>query len=222
MKTTAIIPAYNEAQNIADVLKVVVKHPLIDEVIVIDDGSKDNTTEIAKKYTEKVITLNENLGKGKALDIAVDSTDAKVMLFLDADLINFTSDHVTTLLRPVVEGEYDMSVGAIERPNMKSLNKKQEILESPFSGMRALKREVWDIIPEEYRNKFYLETALTYIARRKGVKIKPLVLHGVTHVIKEKKLGLAKGHWARWKMHFNIVFAGILVRLKKRQHGITS
>jgi len=222
MKTAAIIPAYNEGLSIANVLKIVVDHPLIDEVIVVDDGSEDRTSIIAKQYTRKVITLNENIGKGKALDIGVDSTDAEVMLFLDADLIHLDRDHVTTLLRPVVEGEYDMSVGALERPNIKILNKKQEKLESPFSGMRAITRDVWNIIPRDYKNKFYLETALTYIARKKKLKIKPLVLYGVKHIIKEKKHGLVKGHLLRWRMHFHIALAGILVRLKKRRYGITS
>ena len=222
MKTTVIIPAYNEEKTIAEVLKIVQGHPLIDEVIVVDDGSGDRTTQIAKQYIEKVISLSENMGKGKALDIGVDSTDAKIILFLDADLLNLNRDHITTLLRPVMEGEYDMSVGAIERPNMKSLNSKHEVLESPFSGMRAITREVWDIIPEDYKNKFYLETALTYIARKKKLKIKPLVLYGVKHIVKEKKHGFIKGHLLRWKMHINIVFAGILVRLKKKKHGITS
>jgi len=222
MKTVTIIPAYNEAQSIANVLKVVVGHPLIDEVIVIDDGSEDETSNIARKYTDKVIILDENLGKGKALDIGVGSTDAKVILFLDGDLTDFNRDHVTMLLRPVVEDGFDMSVGAIDRPHLKTLNNKQQILESPFSGMRAIKREVWDIIPDEYKNKFYVETALTYIARKKNLKIKPMVLPGVSHIIKEKKHGFVKGHLARWKMHFNIVFAGILIRLKKKKYGITS
>jgi len=68
MKTVAIIPAYNEEKSIGNVLDMVVNHPLIDEVIVVDDGSVDSTSLVAKNHNaSRVITLKENVGKGKAL-----------------------------------------------------------------------------------------------------------------------------------------------------------
>ena len=49
MKTTAIIPAYNEEKRIGDVLEAVKKSRLVDEIIVVDDGSEDKTAEVAKR-----------------------------------------------------------------------------------------------------------------------------------------------------------------------------
>ncbi len=216
MKTAAIIPAYNEEKSLGDVLNVVVGHPLIGEVIVVDDGSKDSTSVVAKAHNvSRVITLNENGGKGRALDIGVQNTEADIILFLDADLIGFRQIHVTNLIKPVIDKECEMTVGAIDRSKLSSaLNRKLNRIESPFSGMRAIKRNVWDIVPEAYKNKFYIETAITYLAKKKGIKVKPMVLTGVTHIIKEKKMGFWKGHWARWKMHWNIIWASILLRIK--------
>jgi hypothetical protein len=89
--------------------------------------------------------------------------------------------------------------------------------------MRAIKGGVWDIVPDEYKNKFYIETAITYLAKKKKIKVKPLVLTGVTHIIKEKKMGFWPGHWARWKMHLNIVWASLLLRTKRaKKYGLSN
>ena len=225
MKTVAFIPAYNEEKSIGNVLDMVVNHPLIDEVIVVDDGSVDSTSLVAKNHNaSRVITLKENVGKGKALDIGVKNTEADIMLFLDADLINFKSVHVTNLIKPVMDNECEMTVGAIDRSKLSlALNRKLNRIESPFSGMRAIKRSIWDIVPNEYKNKFYIETAITYLAKKKKIKVKPLVLTGVTHIIKEKKMGFWKGHRARWKMHWNIVWASALLRIKRaKRYGFSN
>jgi len=122
MKTVAIIPAYNEEKSIGNVLDMVVNHPLIDEVIVVDDGSVDSTSLVAKNHNaSRVITLKENVGKGKALDIGVKNTEADIMLFLDADLINFKSVHVTNLIKPVMDNECEMTVGAIVREGIRKV-----------------------------------------------------------------------------------------------------
>ncbi|MBU3964349.1 glycosyltransferase family 2 protein [Patescibacteria group bacterium] len=225
MKTAAIIPAYNEEMGLGDVLDVVVNHPLIGEVIVVDDGSTDSTPIIAKEHNaSRIIILNENIGKGKALDIGVKNTEAEVILFLDADLIGFKQIHITNLIKPVIDGECEMTVGAIDRSKLSpALNRKLSRIESPFSGMRAIKRSVWDIVPDEYKNKFYIETAITYLAKKKRIKVKPLVLAGVTHITKEKKMGFWKGHLARWKMHWNIVQASVLLRIKRaKKYGFSN
>lgn len=225
MKTAAIIPAYNEEKSLGQILDVVVNHPLIDEVIVVDDGSIDSTSLVAKNHNaSRVIILNENVGKGKALDIGVQNTEADIILFLDADLIGFKNIHVINLIKPVIDDECEMTVGAIDRSKLSpALNRKLNRIESPFSGMRAIKRGVWDMVPDKYKNKFYIETAITYLAKKKKIKVKPLVLIGVTHIIKEKKMGFWPGHWARWKMHSNIAWASLTLRAKRaKKYGLSN
>ncbi|MFH0876549.1 MAG: glycosyltransferase family 2 protein [archaeon] len=86
MKISCIIPAYNEENSIAKVLQAVKKVRTIDEIIVVDDGSKDNTSKIAKGLGVKIIKHKKNRGKGAAIKTGIMSSVGDILLFLDADL----------------------------------------------------------------------------------------------------------------------------------------
>ncbi len=87
MKSCAVIPAYNEEKTIAEVVLKAKEH--VDFVIVVDDGSKDKTAEIAKKAGAVVVRHGRNLGKGKALSTGIERArelGVDAVVFLDADL----------------------------------------------------------------------------------------------------------------------------------------
>ncbi len=86
-RVAAVIPAYNEEKNIADVLKALLKSPELDEIIVVDDGSKDKTAEISEKLGVKVIRLSGNQGKGRAMQEGLKATQTEIIVFFDADLL---------------------------------------------------------------------------------------------------------------------------------------
>ena len=111
MSVIAIIPALNEATTIKSIIKVVKKNKLIDRILVVSDGSTDDTATIARKCGVDVIELKENVGKGGAMSIGVKQSHEDIILFLDADLIGLTSKHITDLLKPVLNNEASMSVG---------------------------------------------------------------------------------------------------------------
>jgi glycosyltransferase involved in cell wall biosynthesis len=89
MESIAIIPAYNEEKTIGHVLAVLKNTSLINKIIVVSDGSTDNTVQVAKSYEVEVIELCENRGKGGALKAGLDNNKADVVLFLDADFSYF-------------------------------------------------------------------------------------------------------------------------------------
>lgn len=108
----AVIPAYNEAERIGDVLSAVCAVDEIAEIIVVSDGSTDGTAEVARKAGPKVkvLELSSNQGKGAALLAGVHATKATALVFLDADLVGLTPKHVRGLLRPVLTGGTLMAV----------------------------------------------------------------------------------------------------------------
>jgi glycosyltransferase involved in cell wall biosynthesis len=91
--TFAIIPAHNEEKNIAKVLSKVKKY--VDYIVVVDDGSSDNTSKIAKEAGCIVLRHLVNLGKGAALKTGCDfaiNNEAKMLIVLDADAQHDPSD----------------------------------------------------------------------------------------------------------------------------------
>jgi glycosyltransferase involved in cell wall biosynthesis len=101
---TCLIPAYNEAARIGGVLDAVLGHPLLAEVVVVDDGSTDGTADLVRGRGARVIRTPGNLGKTKALALGLRGVRTSHVVLIDADLIGLTPATVTALIAPVAEG----------------------------------------------------------------------------------------------------------------------
>src|SRR3970040_2398726 len=94
----AIIPATNdEAPTIGGVVRAALDAGTVDEVIVIDNAATPETVRLASALGASIVPCRE-LGKGQAMAAGVAATDAEIILFLDADLIGLTVDHVDALV----------------------------------------------------------------------------------------------------------------------------
>lgn len=108
---SCIVPAYNEAARIGSVLDAVCGHALVDEVIVVDDASKDGTAEVAAaRGGARVLRQAANGGKTLALHRGLSEAGGDLVLLLDADLTGLTAEHVARLIDPVASGRASMSV----------------------------------------------------------------------------------------------------------------
>lgn len=206
MKVAAIVPAYNEAGNVGNVLKILLSSPELNEVILVDDGSIDNTSQIGRDLGAKVITLNPNMGKGGAMIKAVESTDAQIVVFFDADLINLKTEHIPRLLYPIKNGNASMCVGIRGRlggwPKMLS---KIAPITCVIGGERAMKREVFLGVPKKFVKGFSVEIALNNFCKVNKLKIMLTELSGLDIITKEKKWGLWKGLRNRVKMIWQLI-----------------
>ena len=199
---TVIVPAYDEQETIASVVAVLVDHPLVDEVIVVSDGSSDGTAENARSAGARVVELPENMGKGAAMQTGLSVSSADIVLFLDADLIGLRPEHVDHMLMPLIEGEVQMTVGVFEG-GRGATDFAQQI--APFlSGQRALRRNVLDDIDDMAESGYGVEMALTRYMRRHHANVAEVVLQDLTHRMKEEKRGLVKGFASRMKMYWEI------------------
>jgi glycosyltransferase involved in cell wall biosynthesis len=203
METIAIIPAYNEEKNIGHVLSVLTDVALIKKVIVVSDGSTDDTVNVAKSYGVEIIELAENRGKGGALKAGLDNFQADVVLFLDADLLGLTEKHVLNLVEPVINDEADMTIGIFEKGRI-ATDLAQKM--APYlSGQRALKFSLLEKISDLDVARFGVELALNRFMESSNIRVKEVLLYDMSHVMKEEKMGVWKGMAARMKMYWEII-----------------
>ncbi|MHB1126585.1 MAG: glycosyltransferase family 2 protein [Bacillota bacterium] len=202
MKVSAVIPAYNEEKTVAEVVRVLRSMPEITEVIVVSDGSEDGTAAMAREAGAVVIELPENTGKGGAMMVGAEHTREDVLLFMDADLIGLQKEHIYDLITPVIFGEAQMTVGIFD--SGRPLTDLAFQLAPQFSGQRAVLKGIFKAICHLEATRFGVELALNRHAARQNLVVREVVMHQMTHIMKEEKLGLARGLVARAKMYWEI------------------
>jgi len=197
---SAIIAAYNEEKTLAEVLGVLTRCRLIDEVIVVSDGSTDRTVEIARGFDVATIALRENRGKGYAMRVGVDYASHDLLFFVDGDMFNLTEEHITSLLKPVLRDECDMNIGVRNRGPIRNFFHLQMKVGPVLSGIRVMRRFVWDTVPLRYQERFKIEAALNFFCSRAGYRQRQTTIYNLGHLIKESKRGLSRGLNDRWDM----------------------
>jgi len=212
-RVAAIVPAFNEQETLADVLKVLKETPLVDEIVVVSDGSTDDTVTIARAMGARTIHLRRNHGKGTAMATGVANTTAPVLVFVDGDIMNLSGYLLYQLIDPVISGGAAMNVGIRHRGWL--LDAVHGRFGPLLSGIRCLERRVFEALPEETLGGFAAETALNYSCRRQGLPLTTTVLYDLKHLVKERKRGLVAGSRARLEMFASVFTAWIGLHLKQ-------
>jgi len=192
IKVSCIIPTYNEAARIANVLRVVENHPLIHEIIVVDDGSIDNTREIVSTFKNiRLIVHEKNKGKSAAIHRGVSSITGEFVLFLDADLVGLTVENINELISPITSGMADVSISY--RGNSPRLWRLVGF--DYISGERVFHREILQSHLDKILElpKFGLEIFLNSLIIKNNSRIKIVEWPNVSSPFKYAKYGMWKG-----------------------------
>ncbi|MDQ7793798.1 MAG: glycosyltransferase family 2 protein [bacterium] len=205
MLVTVVIPAYNEEKTVGSVIRAVRASTLVAEVIVVNDGSADGTARVARRAGGQVIDLAENSGKGAAIQAGVEAGRGDVFLFLDADLIGLRPEHIKCLLEPVLRGKSDMTVGVFG--GGRAATDLAQAIAPGLSGQRAVRRSLAVKAAGLDMAGYGAEVALNRAAKAMRARTTRVLLPDLTHVMKEEKMGFARGFMARLKMYWEIVKA---------------
>ena len=211
----AIIPAYNEGERIGLVLDVLSNTKIIQEIVVIDDGSTDTTSEVVKRYQKVILLRNEkNRGKSYSMQRGVEATKSSILFFCDADLEKLTPKIVEQIITPVKNNTVSMFIGLRNNLMQKSI-----LLFALNSGERALRREIWEKLPKQFKYRYRIEAGLNYIANSQG-KGYDYKIFDYYQTLKEKKYGFMQGTILRWWMNLDVGWAYILVMINRLKEKI--
>ena len=185
MRTIAVIPAFNDGSSVGDTVTSL-RDAGLSEIVVVDDGSTDQTAAMASAAGATVIRSGRNRGKHAALDRGMaESSSADIFLMVDADT-GETAAAAIALIAPVESGEVDMAIGVLPSAGRKGgfgtvknvaawflLKITGQVFDAPLSGQRALRREVFETCRPLARG-FAVDAALTADALRNGFKVREM------------------------------------------------
>ena len=138
-----------------------------------------------------------------AVGVATATNDT--LFFCDGDMYNVTEKHIEALVTPVLRGDCDMNIGVRNRGDVANFLHLKMKCGPILSGIRVMRREVFETVPPQYQSHFKIEAALNCFCARAGYRQQETIIKGLGHVIKESKRGLSDGLHARWRMSREVV-----------------
>ena len=211
---SVIIPAFNEQKCIKKVIRLVKKNENVNEIIVVDNNSTDATAMYAEKEGAKVVFCKEQ-GKGYAIEKGLQEAKNEVVVFIDADINNYSKDLIKTLSDPIINNGVDFVKSMFERtggrvtelvakPLLDILFPEIYKYSQPLSGMIAGKKSLLSKI--EFEKDYGVDI---------GILLDMIKMNAN---IKEVHIGKIKNHSQQWKNLEKMsreVMSAILKRIKK-------
>jgi glycosyltransferase involved in cell wall biosynthesis len=206
----AVVPARDEALTVADVVGACRQCRYVREVIVVDDGSRDDTAERAAAAGAKVVRRESDGSKAHAMEAGVEASDAEAILFVDADCVGLTPEHLDQICEPFVDRRAVMSLGTFDYGIWNRL----VLRFPPTTGERIIPRWVFDAVHPDKREGYTIEIMLNEVIAEGRLPTTARVMKGVTHRTKRDKFGPVEGWRRTWRMFWDLVGLVRQVRLR--------
>lgn len=190
---SVIIPALNEERTIGKVVQFVKKMQSVDEIIVVDDKSIDDTAQVAKDAGASVITSTK-LGKGASMRDGFLVSKNEIIVFLDGDIENYPPETIEKLTEPVIKDEADLVKATFEReagrvtelvakPLLSLLFTQINHFSQPLSGIIAVKRELFKRVTLE--DNYGVDIGILLDATLLGARIVEVNIGYIKHKTKQ-------------------------------------
>jgi len=190
----AIVCAYNEEKTIPCILETLLKCTELKEIIVVNDGSTDGTSQVIKNFERfnklRIIELPENKGKGYAMAEGITNAKSDLLVFFDADLNNFKAEYIKQLIQQLLDGKAKMVIGQPTENNILDYRLNPFIA---LAGERALfRKDVFPLIEQMKETRFGVETLINLYYKANNMKTLYVSLRGLVHPIKMQKYSFRK------------------------------
>lgn len=182
LRVSAVVPARDEADRVAATVRALRRIPGVDEVVVVDDGSRDATAARARAEGARVVRAERPSGKAAALTLGARAARGAILLLADADL-GPSAEALAPLCRAVEQGEADLAVAVPCRASGGGLGSVRLLarwggallggspLSAPLSGQRAMRAEHAPLLLGGPARGFGAEVQMNVRAGRAGLRI---------------------------------------------------
>ncbi|MBA4148550.1 MAG: HAD-IB family phosphatase [Verrucomicrobia bacterium] len=188
-KVSVIVPALNESETVASVVEFARRCPLVDEVIVVDDGSVDGTPELASAAGAVVFT-STMLGKGVSMEDGLHYAKNETVLYLDGDLSSLSPDVIERMVEPILTGNADFvkarftrSAGRVTtltaRPLLKTYFPEIAHFVQPLSGVMAARKSFLEDL--RFENDYGVDIGLFIDAAMNHARVAEVDIGHIDH-----------------------------------------
>lgn len=189
-KVSVVIPAFNEEKSIIHVINTVKKVKSITEIIVVDDGSTDNTYNLVSDCDDVILLKHlTNKGKGSAMKTGLKKVTNDIVLFLDADLSEINQYQIESIIQPILDGEADITKTKFKREagRVTELTAKPLLqfffpelnFDQPLSGQFASIKSFLDHIDLEH--DYGVDIGIVLDADARGMRIQEVDIGNIVH-----------------------------------------
>lgn len=186
---SVVIPALNESNRIASVVELARKSALVEEVVVVDDGSVDETAELAAQAGARVVT-SSLLGKGASMADGLRATTGEIVLYLDGDLAGLEDNLVNKMCEPLITGraalvkaKFSREAGRVTmltaRPLLSIFFPELADFAQPLGGIVAARRSLLEQL--RFETDYGVDLGLLIDAHQLGAQIEEVDIGHLDH-----------------------------------------